>query len=192
MIGRLTGLATPLTPGALIVNVGGVGYKVSVPAHVAASVNTTAAATFFIHTHVREDALELFGFPTANELSLFELLLSVSGIGPKTALLVVDRGVENVVKAVLDGDVEFFTTIPRLGKKNAQKIIIELKNKLGSTRDLDLSAETDSETRQLMDALLSMGFVRSEIADVITRVEPTFKTMEQKIRRALQLMRHVS
>lgn len=192
MIGRLTGLATPLTPSALIVNVGGVGYKVSVPAHVAASVNTTAAATFFIHTHVREDALELFGFPTANELSLFELLLSVSGIGPKTALLVVDRGVEAVVKAVLDGDVEFFTTIPRLGKKNAQKIIIELKNKLGSTRDLDLSAEADSETRQLMDALLSMGFVRSEIADVITRVEPAYKTMEQKIRRALQLMGNAS
>jgi Holliday junction DNA helicase RuvA len=192
MIGRLTGLATPLTPTALIVNVGGVGYKVSVPAHVAASVNSTAAATFFIHTHVREDALELFGFPTTNELSLFELLLSVSGIGPKTALLVVDRGVEAVVKAVLDGDVEFFTTIPRLGKKNAQKIIIELKNKLGSTRDLDLSAEADSETRQLMDALLSMGFVRSEIADVITRVEPAYKTMEQKIRRALQLMGNAS
>lgn len=188
MIGRLTGLATPLTPTALIVNVAGVGYKVSVPAHVAASVNTTVAATFFIHTHVREDALELFGFPTANELSLFELLLSVSGIGPKTALLVVDRGVEAVVKALLDGDVAFFTTIPRLGKKNAQKIIIELKNKLGSTRDLDLSAQADSETSQLMDALLSMGFVRSEIADVITRVEPAYKTMEQKIRRALQLM----
>ncbi len=192
MIGRLTGLATPITPSTLIVNVGGVGYKVSVPSHIAAAINTTAAVTFFIHTHVREDALELFGFQTANELSLFELLLSVSGIGPKTALLVVDRGVEAVVKSVLDGDVEFFTTIPRLGKKNAQKIIIELKNKLGSTRDLDLSAEADSETRQLMDALLSMGFVRSEIADVIMRVEPTFKTMEQRIRRALQLMRHAS
>ncbi len=192
MIGRLTGLATPITPSTLIVNVGGVGYKVSVPSHIAAAINTTAAVTFFIHTHVREDALELFGFQTANELSLFELLLSVSGIGPKTALLVVDRGVEAVVKSVLDGDVEFFTTIPRLGKKNAQKIIIELKNKLGSTRDLDLSAEADSETRQLMDALLSMGFVRSEIADVIMRVEPTFKTMEKRIRRALQLMRHAS
>ena len=192
MIGRLTGLATPITPSTLIVNVGGVGYKVSVPSHIAAAINTTAAVTFFIHTHVREDALELFGFQTANELSLFELLLSVSGIGPKTALLVVDRGVEAVVKSVLDGDVEFFTTIPRLGKKNAQKIIIELKNKLGSTRDLDLSAEADSETRQLMDALLSMGFVRSEIADVIMRVEPTFKTMEKRIRRSLHLMRHAS
>lgn len=188
MIGLLTGIATPYTPSSVIVNVAGVGYKVQVPARAIAQLPISGPATLHIHTHVREDALELYGFMSADELSLFELLLSVSGVGPKTALLVADRGVDAVVKAILDGDVDFFTTIPRLGKKNAQKIIIELKNKLGSTKDLDLSEQADGETKQLMNALLSMGFAKSEIIEVIKRIETQHTTIEQKIRRALQLI----
>lgn len=188
MIALLTGTVTPLTTSSLVVLVGGVGYKVFVPPSIFRTIIPTAATSLFIHTHVREDALELYGFSDKNQLSLFELLLSVSGIGPKTALPIVDRGVDAVGKAIVDSDVDFFTTIPRLGRKNAQKIIIELKSKLGSTRDLDLAGETDGETQQLIDALMSMGFAKSEVLEAIRKIEPEATTVEQKIRRALQLI----
>jgi Holliday junction DNA helicase RuvA len=188
MIGQLTGIIRPLTSSSVIVAVGGVGYKVAVPPGLMARVKPGASVTLHIHTHVREDALDLYGFEKLDELSLFELLLSVAGIGPKTALIVTDRGVAAVVAAVTGGDVEFFTTIPRLGRKNAQKIIIELKNKLGSTKDLDLSQAAEGETKHLIDALASMGFDRREIVSAIKLIEPTHATIEQKIRRALQLM----
>ena len=132
-----------------------------------------------------DDALDLYGFPTEEELFLFKLLLSVSGIGPRTALAVIDRGVSEVRRAVTTSDVDFFTTIPRLGKKNAQKIIIELKSKLGSTKELDLTGDSEGETKQLLEALIGMGFARSEVMEVVRKLDSN-KTLEEKIRQALK------
>jgi len=119
---------------------------------------------------------------------LFTLLLSVSGIGPKTALAITDRGVDQVRHAIVSSDVDFFTTIPRLGKKNAQKIIIELKSKLGSTKDLDLASQSSGDTKEIIDALLSMGFIRHEIVEVLKKITPEAQTIEQKIREALRFL----
>ncbi len=143
--------------------------------------------TLFIHSHIREDAFDLYGFTTEQELVLFELLLTVSGIGPKTALAVIDRGVAAVETAVRKSDVDFFTTVPRLGTKNAQKIIIELKSKLGSTKMLNLEGES-GDTKQVIDALLSMGFDRHEIRETIKKFDTKDATIEQKIRHALKLL----
>lgn len=187
MIGYLSGTIQEKFPNPIIVDVGGVGYVVHVPDRLASKLTVKEPCKLYIHTHVREDALDLYGFLTKEELTLFKLLLTVSGIGPKTGLMVIDRGVAAIQKAVSDADVDFFTTIPRLGRKNAQKIIIELKNKLGSLQELDLTEE-NGETKELMDALLSMGFARSEIASVIKKLSGNETTLEQKIRKALQLM----
>lgn len=186
MIGLLTGTIHSKYRTHVIVLVGGVGYVVHAGEHLISRLAIKKPATLHIHTHVREDALELFGFASEDELLLFELLLTVSGIGPRTALSVVDRGVPAVQKAVMESDVDFFTTIPRLGKKNAQKIIIELKTKLGSIRELDLTEETTGETKQLIDALLSMGFAQKEALSAMKKFTPDDVTLEQKIRRALQ------
>jgi len=188
MIGRLSGTISSNTHTPVIVDVGGVGYLVHVTEKFLASVELGKRYTLAIHTHVREDALDLYGFKDENELVLFDLLLTVSGIGPKTALMVVDRGAVNTQRAVSQGDVDFFTTIPRLGKKNAQKIIIELKNKLGSTHDLDLNGQSDGETKQMTDALLSMGFKRHEIAQALEKINTSDQTLEQKMRQALKLL----
>lgn len=143
--------------------------------------------TIRTHTYVREDALMLFGFATVEDLSIFELLLTVSGIGPKTALAVLDRGVDAIKRAIVASDVEFFMTVPRLGKKNAQKIIIELKSKLGSTADLDLTKEEGNEVKQIIDALISMGFDRKEAREAVTQL-PADGTLEQKVKYALKMM----
>ena len=189
MIGRLTGTIENNTDNPLILDVGGVGYLVHVPERFLATVKPNTSHTIYIHTHVREDALDLYGFNQREELALFNLLLTVSGIGPRTALLVIDRGVDAVETAVRKSDVDFFTTIPRLGTKNAQKIIIELKSKLGSTKGLDLSGQS-GETKEVVDALLSMAFDKHEIRKALEKIDPGVLSVEQKIRQALKLLGH--
>lgn len=181
MIGRLTGIIDSHIHNPLIIDVHGVGYVVRVPEKFLARIKPGKPHTLLIHSHIREDTFDLYGFPTQQELVLFELLLTVSGIGPKTAILVVDRGVDAVETAVQKGDVEFFTTIPRLGTKNAQKIIIECKGKLDLTQD-------SGETKQVADALSGMGFDKQEIREALRKLDPKDITVEQKIRHALKLL----
>lgn len=188
MIGALKGTVYSFHKNPALFFVGDVGYRVFITGQCAKSLTLNKKILLYIHSHIREDAFDLYGFPTEEELSLFELLITVSGIGPKTALPILDRGVETIKRAVTHSDVEFFTTIPRLGKKNAQKIIIELKSKLGSLLELDLDDTVEGETKELMDALLSMGFVRKEILTIVKKIPAKAITLEQKIRAALQLL----
>lgn len=186
MIGALKGKIFSKSSNSVILFAGDVGYLVFVTNRFLEETPMDATTFLYTHTHVRDDALDLFGFPTSQELSLFKLLLTVSGIGPKTALTIMDRSVSAVTAAVQQSDVDFFTTIPRLGKKNAQKIIIELKQKLGSLTDLDLSGASSSETKELVDALSSMGFVKNDALAAIKTIPPTLTTLEQKIRYCLK------
>lgn len=186
MIGALEGKIARITSASVLLMVGGVGYLVHVPSQTLNSLQLASPLFLHTYTHVREDALSLFGFKTTAELFLFELLLSVSGIGPKTALAIVDRGVSPVEQAIQASDVGFFTTIPRLGKKNAQKVIIELKSKLGSVADLDL--QSDGETEELIEALGAVGFSRAEVLKVIRSIPKDVETLEQKMKAALKLL----
>lgn len=186
MIAQLTGRVARVLYNPLILDVHGVGYAVHVPPRLLTQTTVGKEMTIHTHTYVREDALTLFGFATEEELTLFELLLTVSGIGPKTALAVLDRGSEAIRRAIVTADVEFFMAVPRLGKKNAQKIIIELKTKLGSPTDLDLNQES-SDIKQIIDALISMGFDRKEAREAVKQL-PADGTLEQKVKYALKMM----
>ena len=142
MIGFLNGKIELLLNPNVIIDVNGVGYKVLVSEKTYSNLKLGENAKFFIHTHVREDEISLFGFLQAEELRLFEYLISVSGVGPKTALNIFSFGEKSEIEnAIIKGDVSFFTSVPRLGTKNAQKIIIELKNKMGGLADIDLSGK---------------------------------------------------
>ncbi|MBI3576741.1 Holliday junction branch migration protein RuvA [Candidatus Gottesmanbacteria bacterium] len=188
MIGALRGEIFSSLGNQLILMVHDVGYRISVPQKLVSTSNKGGNLTLFIHTHVRDDALDLYGFITQEELALFELLLTVSGIGPRTALAIIDRGVAAIRAAVASADVTFFTTVPRVGTKNAQKIIIELKNKLGSVTELDLAAGATGDTKDVLEALTNMGFGRSEVLEVIKRLDPALLSVEDKIRQALKLL----
>lgn len=184
MIARLTGtIATHRGISPVIIDVHGVGYAVHMPSRITKQLTEGKTITAHIHTHVREDALELFGFLTDEELTMFNLLLTVSGVGPKTALNVMDHEASEIRRAIEKGDVDFFTSTPRLGKKNAQKIIIELRSKLTGVTGA-LPEDDTSETKELSDALVSMGFDRKEIRLVIQKLPDG--TLEQKIRHALK------
>ncbi len=185
MIGFLSGTIIHKSSGQIILLVGGVGYLVTVPPNYLNLLKVSQKAELFIYTHVREDILDLYGFLTPDELELFKLTLTVSGIGPKTALLVIDKGAGKVEQAIKGADTDFFTTVPRLGHKNAQKIIIELKNKLGGLKELDLTSENEEST-EAIEALRNLGYTRQEATQAIQAVPASEKTLEQKISYALR------
>jgi Holliday junction DNA helicase RuvA len=170
MIRLLTGSVAFLTTDAVVVDVHGVGYEVLVPPHQLNTFTLNSSVCLHIYTHVREDTLQLFGFASGEERQFFVHLLSVSGVGPRTALNVMDKGLGPVVTALQQSDVTFFTHVPRLGKKTAQKIIVELQSKVGSLRDLDLRPLASWQT-DVQQALLGMGYPAAAIADTINQVD---------------------
>jgi Holliday junction DNA helicase RuvA len=189
MIGLLTGSIAYKSPTSIILDVSGVGYRVLVPEPVLATLSLQGdKTTLFIYTHVREESLDLYGFASPDDLRLFEYLIGVSGVGPKSALGVFSVGNRtDIIKAIATADVDFFTAVPRLGKKNAQKIIIELKSKIGSTEDLDLS-EGDRGNSDVIQALQGFGFTQREAQKALHALDGKATTPEEQIRLALKYL----
>ncbi len=120
--------------------VSGLGYKVGVSPDLLSKTKVGQEVKLFIHSHVKEDAFDLYGFETKAELNLFELLISVSGVGPKTAMLVMSSGsVNEIMAAIAKGDAGFFTNTSGIGTKGSQRIIVDLRSKVGALGELDLS-----------------------------------------------------
>ena len=188
MIGMLSGAVAAKDDATIILDVGGVGYKVFVPSDILIAKATIGdALQLFTHTHVREDLIELYGFLSREDLRLFELLISVSGVGCKSALGVFSVGKRaDIAGAIMKGDVAFFTAVPRLGKKNSQKIIIELKNKFASEEDLDLSGAEGEGTGEVLEALKQFGFSKGEALAALRAVNGEGETVNEKIRLALK------
>lgn len=169
MIGYLRGI--PKLDGThLLVDVHGVGYLVYVGTSCLSAASQMEEIELYIHTHVREQSLELFGFQTAAARDLFLLLIDVSGVGPKTALAIADTGSDKIVEAVQNANVSFFTKVPRVGKKLAQKIIIELKSKLGSLKELNI-ATLSPELQIVVDAVTALGFSEEDAQQAVQELD---------------------
>ncbi len=165
MIARLRGLVADKHPNRLIVDVSGVGYDVQVPLstfYVAAEVGGEMALR--IHTHVREDQLALYGFATDLELLMFERLIAVSGIGPKLALSVLS-GIEprDLAGAILRNDLARLTAIPGVGKKTAERMCVELRDRLPKAIEASPASPADSLRDDLLSALANLGYHRQSI-----------------------------
>ena len=169
MIAHLRGRLISKSPGAVIVECGGVGYEaaISVATYTALPAETGEAA-LHIYTHVREDQIALFGFAERHEKVLFEKLLSISGIGPKLAITVLSGiAAERLVAAIRSGDHASLTKIPGIGKKTAERVVLELKDKLD---DLAVGApdaavrvgrQTGAAAEDALSALLNLGYPRA-------------------------------
>ena len=187
MIGILNGKIELLDRPNVVVDINGVGYKALVPDSLYAKLTKGDKIKLFTFTYVREDALELFGFLELEDLKLFENLITVSGIGPKTALNIFSFGErKHITQAIAKGDVSFFTSVPRLGTKNAQKIIIELKNKIGSSQNLDLSGKDYLENAEVLEALKNFGFSVKEAQSALRDISKEDLSLDQKIKLALK------
>lgn len=172
MIGMLKGLLDTRFDPYIILDVHGVGYKILASHEILSNLPAVGSEVkVYTYTLVREDVLELYGFTDLHDLRLFELLISVSGVGPKSAIGVFSVGKRGeIVNAILKNDIAFFSQVPRLGKKNAQKIIIELKGKLGSGEDLDLSVGDNAANDDLSLALKNFGYSQQEIQKAIQEI----------------------
>lgn len=189
MIGFLKGKVELLSRPFVLLNVNGVGYKILVSETVYKKLILNDDIRIFTFTYVREDELALFGFLEYEDLALFENLIAVSGIGPKTALNIFSFGErKEIIEAIIKGDVGFFTSVPRLGTKNAQRIIIELKNKMGADQELDLSGKDFLENTQVLDALKNFGFSRQESQKALRDIKEVGLSAEDKIRLALKAL----
>lgn len=187
MIGYLFGSIIIRDDPFLILDVNGVGYKVHASLDTLSSASVGSSSKIFTYTHVREDVLELYGFSKYSDLKLFESLINVSGVGPRTAIGIFAVGnAEQIKQAIYHGDVSFFTAVPRLGSKNAQKIIIELKNKVGGG-DLDLSDSSNHSRSEVSNALKTFGFTTAEINEAVRNIDRT-ANVEEQIKMALKYL----
>jgi len=181
VIARLRGRIAGRAGGGLIVDVNGVGYLV----HAAPSVQRLGdgEVTIEIHTVVREDALQLYGFATADERELFELLLGVNGVGPKVALAIVSGSPPGELKrAIARDDVKRFQAIPGIGLKTAQRVVLELKAKLSLADIGDDAAGGDLTAR---DALVELGWSLVDAERALADVDPELP-LEEQVRVALR------
>jgi holliday junction DNA helicase RuvA len=166
MIGLLRGALLEKRPNQVIVDAGGVGYEVRIPFSTFSALGPLhEQVTLLIHTHVREDQISLYGFVSAREKHLFELLLSVSGLGPALALrLLSGMSAEEIVPAVRRGDVEALTRIKGVGKKTAERIVVELRDKFAAAESVtpEPRVARSQLEEDLSSALQNLGYDRRE------------------------------
>lgn len=187
MIGRLKGTLCYIDSASVIIDVSGVGYRVLLAQTLLSKLQKNEKIEVFTHTHVREDLLELYGFLEIQDLRLFEELISVSGVGCKTALNVFSLGARpDIIKAIQTNDEGFFRGVPRLGRKNTQKIIIDLKPKLGGG-EFALYPE-DPDEKDVVEALKSFGYSAKEAQDAYRKTDLEGKSPEDKIRIVLKYL----
>ena len=192
MIGYLNGNVKFFFGDEIILDVGGVGYKVFTDEFTRQNLQLNAAAELFIHTAVREDAITLYGFKNRETLEFFETLLTVSGVGAKSALAVVSKiSAEDFFKAINAQNLSALTKLPGIGKKSAQRILLELKDKAKNFSSE--SADEDFKPAKILsnafdeaaDALSALGYTSAEISAVFKRAPKNFST-EQLIKFALK------
>ncbi len=174
----------------VVLNVGGVGHKVFLPPETMRSVaGVEGALTVWTHLHVREDALELYGFPTFAEMNFFETLISVSGVGPKSALGILGVApLDTLKRAIAAGETTYLTKVSGIGKRMAEKIIVELKDKLGAgSVSTEMRAEIQGDT-DVLDALQSMGYSGREAREALGKISPDVAGTEKRLGEALKLV----
>lgn len=187
MIGYLEGKVIKVTNGFAIILVGGVGYRVSLVPRLALSIKEGSNLKIYTHTHVREDALSLFGFSDFDELLTFEVLLSISGIGPRLAFNILNSTtIDSLRQAVVNTDVSILTKIPGIGKRSADKIMLELTNKFKVGSDLKKMLFSPDEDLAIQ-ALEQLGYTGDEARNAVKEVKGR-GSLEEKIMTSLKIL----
>ncbi|MFA6571980.1 MAG: Holliday junction branch migration protein RuvA [Bacteroidota bacterium] len=189
MIGSIKGKIILKTDKFIIVETAGVGYKINIsPDTLSKLKKEDEEVLFWIHTHVREDILDLYGFLNREELEFFEMLINVSGIGPKGALGILGvASIETLKRAISTGDISYLTKVSGIGKKTAEKIIIELRDKMQNKTGEKMTDASLRDELDALEALKSLGYSQNEAREALKKVSPEANT-NTKIREALKLL----
>ena len=194
MLYYVSGTVAVLEPNLAVIDCGGVGYGCRVTAYTAGQLKINQPAKLFITESIREDAFDLFGFFSREEQRCFEMLTTVNGVGPKAAIAILSAGPQNFTLAVMTGDEKLLTAAQGVGKKLAQRIILELKDKIGGgAMELDFSggvapvAAPQGNMATAQAALQELGYSPSEIGMALKGADPN-ATTEELVRHALRAM----
>lgn len=187
MIALLKGTIFKKLDRAIILDTGNIGYLVHLPSRIAETLSLNEQATLFIHSNIREDAFDLYGFTNHDELDFFRQLISISGIGPKVASEILNSPIDNVKNAILSEDFKMLSLIPGIGQKTAKRLILELKGKVITT-DLDRTVGGLSKPQTLSDlhedaisALERLGYNKPQILKSIEKMPPELEKAEDII-----------
>lgn len=190
MIAQLKGEVAEMRDSYIILLVNGVGYKVYTTLETIKNIKKSGSPTISINTHlaVRENALDLYGFLKNDELNLFKMLISISGIGPKTAVAILNvADVDTLKTAISTGESSYLTKVSGIGKKNAEKIILELRDKLGAI-DQKEDATLMKDEIETIEALQALGYSVREARDAMKKISKDAKTSSQRIKEALKTL----
>ena len=200
MFHHMSGTITDLEPGLAVIECGGVGFSVNTTAYTMGQLHRGESAKLYICEQIREDAFDLYGFATAGEKRCFEMLISVSGVGPKVAIAILSSNTpERVCTAIMSDDERALTSAPGVGKRLAQRIILELKDKIqkqsGGLAGTDMgmptpAADSGEQTKlsDVMSALTVLGYSRAECAAAVKGLDLEAMNLEDAIRAALRSM----
>jgi len=181
----------------VIIDVGGVGYRLFIPLSTFYSLPETGEVSLFTHTHVREDSLLLYGFLSLEEKNLFVILIGISGIGPKLAVNILSHiPAGDLKRAIAAGDIKRLSGLPGIGKKTAERLVLELKDKIGPTDSLAKPAGTDSTpgiaggmVNDVISALVNLGYKETQARKVLENMElPPNLPMEDALKGALKVL----
>ena len=192
MLYYVSGPVTMLEPGLAVVECGGIGFGCRITSYTGAQLKLNQPTRLYITESIREDAYDLYGFSSREEQNCFKLLTSVNGVGPKAAMSILSSGgPQNLTMAVMTADEKLLTTAPGVGKKLAQRIILELKDKVGAPEEIGIPAAAVPVSRDSVAlanaALQELGYSASEIASALKGIDPALPT-EEIVRQALRSM----
>ncbi len=194
MIARLTGTYSGLNLNQCIVDVNGVGYLVHIPVGTAEKLSAQEGEniSLAVHTAVREDAIQLYGFKNIQDKSVFSKLISVSGIGPKIGLAILsDMSASQIAVAIQRDDLHRFVKIPGIGKKTGQRLLLELKSKFDDIVFVDNDDAPQSSRDELSSALQNLGYKANQVDGIVEKVResvPADANFETQLKKALQLL----
>lgn len=189
MIASLSGKLESFGSDFAIINVGGVGFQVRMPTSTLSTLGPIGKQVRLnTHLHVREDSLTLYGFSSAEELALFDILIGVSGIGPKLALSMLSAmNPEQLSMAIASGSADLLTTVPGIGKKIASRLILELKEKIGAGWIVTPATQVAQENADVLAALTSLGYSAAEATRAVSSLPSDSNlSLEEKLKLALQ------
>ena len=195
----LSGTIAHIEPYLVVVDCGGVGYACKTTSYTLANLKKGEKSKVFTHLNVREDAMELYGFGTQEELNLFQQLISVTGVGPKAALSILSSSTPaNLALSIITGDEKALTCAPGVGKKIAQRVILELKDKLAKGQTINVAGESyggtgvtiipENKGSEAAAALAVLGYSQAEVNVALKGIDMSELTLEQIIKQALKKM----
>jgi Holliday junction DNA helicase RuvA len=172
-----------------VINVNGIGFKIFLSEKNLKEIKIEENILLFTYFHYRENSIELYGFLNQFELEFFELLNSVSGIGPKTALSILNKNtIPELASAIKNNKVDFLTSSSGIGKKTAEKIILELKNKVKLEKESEISSEIIEINKNILDALIDLGYKKEDAKKALSQVDPNILDLKERLKAVFKIL----